>query len=117
MGQVVIECVGLFVSLIVCCMVDRLPHAASLAVPAPHAPLPEATGLSMLHVAAMQDGEAEGFQPLPVLEIARLVASTDQFKSNCNLVLIDFLLRHGYLTPDMPGYPQLLCGLRPPDCS
>ena len=64
----------------------------------------------------MQDGEAEGFQRLPVLEAARLVATTEHFKANCNLVLIDFLARHGYLMPDMPGYARLLAGLRPSDC-
>jgi 8-oxo-dGTP pyrophosphatase MutT (NUDIX family) len=43
------------------------------------------------------DGEMTGFELLPVAEVARLVRDTDEFKFNCNLVLIDFLIRHGYL--------------------
>ncbi len=54
---------------------------------------------------------------LPLPEVAEFVATTDQFKDNCNLVIIDFLIRHGYLTPDMPGYCRLLTGLRAGDCS
>ena len=41
----------------------------------------------------------------------------DEFKDNCNLVIVDFMARHGYLTPDMPGYLQLLRALRSGDCS
>ncbi len=33
------------------------------------------------------------------------------------LVIIDFLIRHGYITPEMPGYLQLVTGLRSGDCS
>ena len=40
-----------------------------------------------------------------------------QYKENCGLVIIDWFLRHGYLTPDMPGYLALLRGLRAGDCS
>jgi hypothetical protein len=54
---------------------------------------------------------------LPVREVAHLMATTTDYKENCNLVIIDFLIRHGYLTPDMPGYLQLLAGLRSGDCS
>lgn len=42
--------------------------------------------------------------------------ATPQYKDNCCLVIIDWLFRHGYLTPDMPGYCQLLTGLRSGDC-
>ena len=43
--------------------------------------------------------------------------AADEFKDNCNLVIADFLIRHGCLTPDMRGYLQLLRGLRQGDCS
>jgi hypothetical protein len=36
---------------------------------------------------------------------------------SCMQVIIDFLVRHGYLTPDMPDYLQLLAGLRSGGCS
>lgn len=65
----------------------------------------------------MQDGEVDSFQCLPMDEVARLIAQTDEIKDNCNLVILDFLMRHGYVTPDQPGYLRLLTGLRAGDCS
>lgn len=59
------------------------------------------------------DGEVEEFQLLPIEEVARLVRETDEFKLNCNLVIVDFLIRHGVLGPDQPGYLDLVTGLRP----
>jgi len=40
------------------------------------------------------DGEVAGFYLWPVEEVARVVRETERFKPNCNLVIIDFLLRH-----------------------
>jgi 8-oxo-dGTP pyrophosphatase MutT (NUDIX family) len=60
------------------------------------------------------DGEVESFSLLPLEEVARLVRETDEFKLNCNLVIIDFLIRHGYLQPDEPEYLELVQGLRQP---
>jgi len=45
------------------------------------------------------------------------VLHPSQYKENCALVIIDWFMRHGYLTPDMPGYLELLHGLRSGDCS
>jgi 8-oxo-dGTP pyrophosphatase MutT (NUDIX family) len=59
-----------------------------------------------------QDGEVENFRLLPVAEVRRLVAETEEIKVNCNLVLLDFLVRHGELSPDQPGYTELVTGLR-----
>ncbi len=59
------------------------------------------------------DGEVESFQLLPLVEVARLVSETDEFKPNCNLVVIDFLLRHGMIGPEHPEYLPLSLGLRP----
>ncbi|KDD76359.1 hypothetical protein H632_c254p0 [Helicosporidium sp. ATCC 50920] len=64
-----------------------------------------------------QDGEVEGFVLVPAEDVARLVASTDSFKQNCNLVLADFMVRHGVVHPDTKGYLELLRGLRSGDCS
>jgi len=58
------------------------------------------------------DGEVEDFLCLPVDEVARLVRETNEFKLNCNLVIIDFLLRHGYISPQDPHYLELAWGLR-----
>jgi len=60
------------------------------------------------------DGEVEEFLLLPLCEVAAIVRETDQFKLNCNLVVIDFLIRHGWLGPDSPGYLDLVMGLRRP---
>jgi isopentenyldiphosphate isomerase len=59
------------------------------------------------------DGEVEEFQLLPIDEVARLVRDTDEFKLNCNLVVVDFLIRHGVIRPDQEGYLDLVTGLRP----
>ena len=54
------------------------------------------------------DGEVEEFTLLPIAEVAETVRDTHAFKFNCNLVIIDFLIRHGVLTPDNePDYVTL----------
>ncbi|HYN77840.1 MAG TPA: DUF4743 domain-containing protein, partial [Lamprocystis sp. (in: g-proteobacteria)] len=60
------------------------------------------------------DGEVESFSLLPAAEVARLVQDTDEFKLNCNLVVIDFLVRHGLIAPDHPDYLPIIQGLRSP---
>ncbi|MEJ2619690.1 MAG: DUF4743 domain-containing protein [Candidatus Thiodiazotropha sp.] len=57
------------------------------------------------------DGEVADFMLLPIEEVAERVAGSDDFKPNCNLVVIDFLLRHGIINPETPGYLQLINGL------
>jgi isopentenyldiphosphate isomerase len=59
------------------------------------------------------DAEVESFQLLPLPEVAERVRTTDDFKPNCALVIIDFLLRHGWIGPDHPEYLALNLGLRP----
>jgi isopentenyldiphosphate isomerase len=58
------------------------------------------------------DGELEEFYLWPIAQVARLVAETREFKFNCNLVIIDFLIRHGLIAPDHPDYIALNQGLR-----
>jgi 8-oxo-dGTP pyrophosphatase MutT (NUDIX family) len=60
------------------------------------------------------DGEVERFYRMPVAQVAETVRDTDEFKLNCNLVVIDFLLRHGLIAQDDPDYLDLLRGLRAP---
>ncbi|CAK0757262.1 DNA mismatch repair protein MutT [Azospirillaceae bacterium] len=61
------------------------------------------------------DGEVEEFHRLPMADVAAIVRDSDNFKFNCNLVIIDFIIRHGHITPDTPGYMRLCHGLRRPD--
>lgn len=58
------------------------------------------------------DGEVERFELWPLDRVAESVATTDDWKFNVNLVVIDFLVRHGWLTPDHPEYVQICSGLR-----
>ena len=58
------------------------------------------------------DGEIDSFELMPVGEVAALVHDTQEFKFNCNLVIIDFLLRHGVIPPEHSDYLDLQKGLR-----
>lgn len=63
------------------------------------------------------DDEVQWFERRPVEEVARLVRDTNEYKPNCTLVIIDFLIRHGYIHPELPGYLSLLSSLRSGECS
>ncbi|KAI9438326.1 NUDIX hydrolase domain-like protein [Lactarius indigo] len=56
---------------------------------------------------APMDGEVESFELLPLDEVvARMHAG--EFKPNCAVVLIDFMVRHGHLTPENePRYLEI----------
>lgn len=58
------------------------------------------------------DGGVERFYRMLVEEVMGGIRCADEFKLNCNLVIIDFLIRHGYLGPDEEEYLSLLQGLR-----
>ncbi|XP_042388834.1 nudix hydrolase 20, chloroplastic-like [Zingiber officinale] len=64
-----------------------------------------------------EDGEVDSFRLVPVTQVANVIRRTKFFKPNCALVIIDFLCRHGYITPDEQGYLKLLQSLRSGDCS
>lgn len=51
---------------------------------------------------------------MPLAEVASVVRETDEFKLNCNLVVIDFLIRHGWMEPQSSEYLALVLGLRQP---
>lgn len=58
------------------------------------------------------DGEVGEFMLWPIEKVAAVVRDTFEFKFNCNLVIIDFLIRHGFLDPDTePDYTALCQGL------
>ena len=64
------------------------------------------------------DGEMAGFRLTPIDEVCELLASEEPlFKPNVGVVLIDFLMRNGFVSPDDPSYLQLLGALRSAECS
>ncbi|KAI9436816.1 NUDIX hydrolase domain-like protein, partial [Russula earlei] len=53
------------------------------------------------------DGEAESFELMTIDEVVSRMRA-GEFKPNCALVLIDFLVRHGYLTAENePRYLEI----------
>ena len=58
------------------------------------------------------DDEIAAFELWPIAKVIETVRDTDVFKFNCALVVIDFLMRHGYLDPDDADYVALAEGLR-----
>ncbi|XP_054813504.1 nudix hydrolase 20, chloroplastic-like isoform X2 [Prosopis cineraria] len=64
-----------------------------------------------------KDGEVDSFKLIPVKQAAEVIRQTQFFKPNCALVIIDFLFRHGYISPESHGYLNLLRSLRVGDCS
>ena len=57
------------------------------------------------------DGEIERFYLWPIERVIERVRDTDDFKFNCGLIVIDFLIRWGYIEPEHPDYIPLLKGL------
>jgi len=60
------------------------------------------------------DGELVEFTLEDAGQVIDLVRQGDTFKFNVNLVLIDFALRHGLISPDDPEYLDLVTQLRRP---
>lgn len=59
------------------------------------------------------DGEVECFMLWPAAQAAAGVRDGSEWKFNVNLVVIDFLIRHGLIDADSePGYLELVQGLR-----
>jgi isopentenyldiphosphate isomerase len=59
------------------------------------------------------DGEVESFELWPIERVIETVRETFEFKFNCNLVIIDFLIRHGLIDADNePDHMALSLGLR-----
>jgi 8-oxo-dGTP pyrophosphatase MutT (NUDIX family) len=59
-----------------------------------------------------RDGEIADFYLWPIDRVAETVRDGFAFKFNCNLVIIDFLVRHGVIGPDDPDYSAITHGLR-----
>lgn len=59
------------------------------------------------------DGEVADFTLMDAREVAERVRDGDDFKFNVNLVVLDFLVRHGILDPDSePDYVEIVHGLK-----
>ncbi len=58
------------------------------------------------------DGEVESFQRLTLPQALEWVAQGNVYKPNCNLVVLDFLIRHGAIPAEHPEYEALCEGLR-----
>jgi hypothetical protein len=59
------------------------------------------------------DGEVEEFRLLPVPDLLDSIRhSLPLWKPNAALVVIDFAMRHGLISPDEPGFVTLAQKLR-----
>jgi hypothetical protein len=61
---------------------------------------------------ANTDGEIDEFRLWPIVDVIERLAATGDFKFNVALVKIDFLVRHGFVGPDIADYAEILRGLR-----
>jgi Domain of unknown function (DUF4743) len=61
-----------------------------------------------------RDGEIVDFELMPVSAVLDRIRTTSDFKFNVNLVILDFALRHGLLSPDDPEYLDIVTGLHRP---
>jgi hypothetical protein len=57
------------------------------------------------------DGEIADFRLMPLHEVERILAATEDFKFNVALVVIDFMIRVGYIAPERKDYCDLALGL------
>ena len=62
------------------------------------------------------DGEIDGFELMALDDVVANVLA-GRFKPNVAVVTVDFLVRHGVLTPEMRGYLGLVASLRQGDCA
>ena len=58
------------------------------------------------------DGEVDEFYLWPMDRVIEVVRDSDDFEFDCALVVIDFLVRHGFIGPDHPEYQTIVGGLR-----
>lgn len=65
------------------------------------------------------DGEVDEFFLWSLDDVAAAMSPNcqDPYKPNCYLVIIDFMLRNGYITPESPGYLDILRELRSGQCA
>lgn len=59
----------------------------------------------------VNDDEVDSFQLYAMDELLEIIANTQQFKLNSAVVVIDFAIRHGLITPSSPDYVALQAGM------
>ncbi|MFQ5765141.1 MAG: DUF4743 domain-containing protein [Rhodospirillales bacterium] len=57
------------------------------------------------------DGEVDAFYLWPMEQVMETLDGSDEFKFNSGLVVIDFLIRHGFIDPGHPDYVAIIEGL------
>ena len=57
------------------------------------------------------DGEIASFELMSLEKVERILAETEDFKFNVGLVVIDFMIRMGHLTPEREDYCDLALAL------
>ena len=57
------------------------------------------------------DGEVETFYLWSIDKVRDVLEQTDDFKFNSGLVVIDFMVRHGFIDADEPAYADIVSGL------
>lgn len=62
-------------------------------------------------VPQINDQEVASFTLYPMAEVLAMVADTQQFKRNSAVVVIDFALRHGFISPEHRDYLSLQEGM------
>lgn len=65
--------------------------------------MPSSTG-SMRATMLLQDGEVDEFMLRPIEEVAHLVSESTDFKPNCALVIIDFLVPPPSYNPNINAH-------------
>lgn len=60
---------------------------------------------------ANADGEVSDFYLWPMDKVMATLNDTDEFKFNSGLVIIDFLIRHGFIDADHADYVEIIDGL------
>ena len=58
------------------------------------------------------DGEVQAFELWELERVMQVVRETAEFKFNCSLVIIDWLIRQGFIGPEDRQYLELLRGLQ-----
>ncbi|MBV8888420.1 MAG: DUF4743 domain-containing protein [Alphaproteobacteria bacterium] len=61
-----------------------------------------------------RDGEFVGFELMPLDAVLERIRETTDFKFNVNLVILDFALRYGQLSPEHPEFIEVASGLHRP---
>eukprot|EP00879_Flechtneria_rotunda_P014683 GHRR01015343.1.p1 GENE.GHRR01015343.1~~GHRR01015343.1.p1 ORF type:complete len:133 (-),score=24.47 GHRR01015343.1:332-730(-) len=56
--------------------------------------------------------QVEDFMLWDLDKVALIISSSEEYKPNVNLVVIDFLIRHGCITPEEPGRSCWLTGIQ-----